>query len=187
MRRVGAVVAIVGSLLAANVSAAQTLGPVTIAAGGGASIQRVRDFAPLGPQLWLGAETVLVARLRVRVGMSLQRFGYRASASGSCPSTRYCAPPVTSALLLSAVTGTVVWRDTTGANPWYALGGLGTFSDVNGRDSNSRIGFVGGIGRSFGATRSWFIEAKLDVPYDAYGYGAIVPITVGRRFLRFTP
>lgn len=187
MRHAPALVALIASLLAANASAAQTLGPVTIAAGGGASLQRTRDFAPLGPQLWLGAETVLAARLRVRVAMSLQHFGYRASRTASCPPTRYCAPPVTSALLLSAVTGTVVWRDTTGANPWYALGGLGAFSDVNGRDSNSRIGLVAGIGRSFGATRSWFVEAKLDVPYDAYGYGAIVPITVGRRFFRFTP
>lgn len=187
MRRAAAAVALAAALLAPDRAESQTLGTVTLSLGGGVSVQRRPDFTPLGPQLWAGAETVLERRLRVRLAMSVQRFAYSAPAPAPCPPTRYCAPPITSALFLAAVTGTAVWRDTTGANPWYALGGLGAFSDLNGRDNNSRIGLVAGIGRGFGATRAWFIEAKIDVPYDAYGYGTIVPITVGRRFFRFTP
>ena len=182
--------ALFGAALAALAGArasAQTLGPVTMAAGGGVSVQRRSEFATVGPQLWLGAETVLERRLRVRLAMSAQRFAYDAPAPPPCPPKRYCAPPVTSSLALVAVTGTIVWRDTTGANPWYALGGLGAFSDANGRDSNSRIGLVAGFGRSFGRTRSWFLEAKADIPYDAYGYGAVFPITAGWRFFRFVP
>lgn len=173
--------------LAGTRASAQTLGPVSIAAGGGVTLQRRPEFAAAGPQLWLGAETVLERRLRVRLAMSAQRFSYAAPPPPPCPAQRYCAPPVTSSLALVAVTGTIVWRDTTGANPWYALGGLGAFSDANGRDSNSRIGLVAGVGRSFGRTRSWFVEAKADVPYDAYGYGVVFPITAGWRFFRFVP
>ena len=187
MRRAASALALAAALLGAGRAGAQTLGTITVSAGGGVSVQHSSDFTPLGPQLWAGGETVLERRLRVRVAMSVQRFAYHGPGSAACAPTRFCAPPITSALFLAAVTGTAVWRDTTGANPWYALGGLGAFSDLNGRDSNSRIGLVAGIGRSFGATRDWFVEAKVDVPYDAYGYGTVVPITVGRRFFRFTP
>ena len=187
--RLRALAVLVASLstIGAAAAHAQTLGPVTIAAGGGVSVQRRSEFATAGPQLWLGAATVLERRLRVRLAMSAQRFAYDAPAPSPCPPTRYCAPAITSSLALVAVTGTIVWRDTTGANPWYALGGLGAFSDFNGRDSNSRIGLVAGVGRSFGRTRSWFLEAKADIPYDAYGYGVVFPITAGWRFFRFVP
>lgn len=175
-------------LLAAPAPArAQTLGPVVLAAGGGASWQRTNDFTAVGPHLWLGAETVLERRLRVRLDVSVHRFAYAAPSPPPCPPQRFCAPPVTSALELIAVTGVIVWRDTTGANPWYALAGLGAYSDMSGRDANSRVGVNAGIGRSFGATRSWFIETRVNVPYDPYGYGAFIPLTAGWRFFRFTP
>ena len=186
-RRRAAALAVVLLLGAAAPAAAQTLGPVDVVAGAGATWQRAGDFSPVGPNVWLGAETVLERRLRVRLAASVHYFGYRGPTRVACAPSSFCAPPITSALQLVVVTGLIVWRDTTGARRWYPVAGLGAYSDANGRDANSRIGLVVGGGWSFGPHRDWSVEARLNLPYDAYGYGTFVPVTIGRRFARFTP
>jgi len=181
-----AVTALAALVAVHPVRAQATLGPVTLGVGLGGGWQSHHEFTPIGAHLWLGAETVLDQRLRVRLDIGVHRFGYASPKIAPCPPTTYCAPPVTSPLAITAITGTVVSRDTTGIRRWYWLVGLGAYSALGSRDYNSRLGVTGGIGREFGAAREYFIEARVHLPYDAYGYGAIVPVTFGWNFGRFS-
>ena len=167
--------------------AAQTLGPVTLATGLGGGYQGSKQFSAVGPHVWLGAETVLDGRVRVRLDVAVHLFGYASPAIAPCPRTAYCAPVLTTALQLGAITGTLVWRDTSGVRRWYYLAGLGAYSALGGRDANSRLGVTGGIGRELGQTRTFFVEARVHVPYDGNGYGVFVPVTAGWNFGHFLP
>lgn len=180
----------VAAAIAATVSplhAQQTIGPVTLAGGLGASYQHRADFSAAGPNFWVGAETVLDQQVRVRLDYSYHRFGYANPPVPACPRATYCAPIPASALQLGVISGTLVWRDTTGVRRWYGLAGLGVYSAYGGRDANSRLGLTGGIGREVGASRSFFIEARIHLPYDGNGYGFFAPITAGWNFGRFVP
>lgn len=189
MRRLTVLALGVAALLAPvhALRAQATLGPVTLGVGLGGSWQAHNEFSPVGAHLWLGAETVLDQRVRVRLDLGVHRFGYASPRTAPCPPTTWCAPPVTSPLAVTAITGTIVWRDTTGVRRWYYYAGLGAYSALGIRDYNSRLGLTGGIGREFGLARDYFIEARVHVPYDAYGYGAFVPVTFGWNFGHFTP
>ena len=88
---------------------------------------------------------------------------------------------------MGAITGSIVWRDSTGLRRWYYLAGLGAYSAYGGRDANSRLGLTGGIGREVGRSRSFFVEARVHLPYDGNGYGMFVPVTAGWNFGRFIP
>jgi hypothetical protein len=171
----------------APLAAQQTIGPVTLGGGFGAGFQPRSDFSSLGPNFWVGAETVLDRRVRVRLDYSYHRFGYANPPIAACPRTSYCAPVQTNALQLGVISGTLVWRDTTGARRWYALAGLGAYSAYSGRDANSRLGLTGGIGREVGASRSFFIEGRVHLPYDGNGYGVFVPVSAGWNFGHFVP
>ena len=174
-------------LPAGTVRAQGTLGPVALSAGFGAAYQGRKEFDRAGVHLWGGAETVLDRKVRVRLDVAVHYFGYASPPIAPCPRTTYCAPVPTNALEVGAITGTVVWRDTTGVRRWYWNAGLGAFSALGGRDANSRVGLTGGLGRELGASRSWFIEARVHAPYDANGYGVFVPITAGWTFGHFSP
>ena len=172
--------------LAAAPLAAQTVGPVLVSVGAGPTVQTDAQFSPVGAHLWAGTETVLDRRVRVRLDAALHHFGYTGPAArGSCPRD-FCAALQTSDLDLVAVTGTVVWRDTTGVRRWYGFGGLGAYGVLHLRDGNSRIGLTGGFGLDLGSR--WFAEARTHVAYDATGYrGVVFPVLVGRRIGRFVP
>jgi hypothetical protein len=172
---------------AAPLRGQQTMGPVTLSAGLGLGYQPRNEFSAGGANLFVGAETVLDQRLRVRLDFGYHRFSYASPAIAPCPRTTYCAPVVTSPLQLGAITGTIVWRDTTGVRRWYYLAGLGAYSAYGGRDANSRLGLTGAIGREVGASRSFFIEARVHLPYDGNGYGVFVPVTAGWNFGHFVP
>ena len=174
-------------LVPGTARAQQTIGPVALGVGLGGGYQPRSEFNAFGPNLWVGAETVLDRRVRVRLDFSLHRFAYASPVIAPCPPTTYCAPPLTSALSLGAITGTVVWRDTTGTRRWYWLAGLGAYSALGGRDANSRLGVNAGLGRELGATRSYFVEARIHAPYDGYHYGVFFPITAGWTFGHFLP
>ena len=174
-------------LLAAPLHAQQTLGPVALSAGLGTGYQASSEFSPIGVHAWVGAETLLDQRVRVRLDFGLHYFGYASPAIAPCPRTTYCAPVPTSALQIGAITGTIVWRDTTGARRWYWNAGLGAYSALGGRDANSRIGLTGGIGRELGPSRAYFIEARVHAPYDGNGYGIFIPVTAGWTFGHFVP
>lgn len=167
------------TLIAACPAEAQVIGPVSLSVGIGAGAIRAPDFSPLGLNALFAGETVLDNRLRVRLDAAVHRFGYSPDPVTPCPSTQYCAPPITGALTIVAITGTFVFRDTTNARSWYAFGGLGTYSAPYRRDANSRIGLTGGVGFTLGASRRMFAEARVHLPYDANGYGAFFPVTVG--------
>lgn len=167
------------TLVAPRPTTAQTVGKVAIHVGGGVAVQAADQFSPLGVHLWTGAETVLDRRVRVRLDMGIHHFGYSPPARAPCPRTQYCAPVMTTPLQVVAITGVIVWRDTTLARPYYALAGLGAYSALEGRDGNSRIGLVGGLGRSFGLHDRLSVEARVHLPYDANGYTAFWPLTVG--------
>lgn len=171
----------------AAASAQQTIGPVALGVGVGGGYQPRSEFTAIGPNVWAGAETVLDRRVRVRLDLSIQRFAYGSAAIPACPATTYCAPPLTSALAIAAITGTIVWRDTTGTRRWYWLGGLGAYSALGGRDANSRLGLNAGLGRELGAARDFFVEARVHAPYDGYHYGVFFPVTVGWTFGHFVP
>lgn len=173
--------------IGAHSLAAQTIGPVTLAAGLGVGYQGRKEFSPVGPHLWLGAETVLDRKVRVRLDFSLHRFGYASPAIATCAPTTYCAPVLTTPLQLGAITGTIVLRDTSGVRRWYYLAGLGAYSALGGRDANSRLGVTAGVGRELGATRSFLVEARVHVPYDGNGYGFFIPVTAGWNFGHFLP
>ena len=182
-----ALFAAVVPLAVARPVAAQTIGPVTLSVGLGGSYQARREFNPAGPHAWVGAESVLDHRMRVRLDFSLHHFAWASPPIAPCARTSYCAPTPVTPLQLGAITGTLVWRDSTGVRPWYFLAGLGTYSALGGRDANSRLGLTGGIGRQLGATRAYLVEARVHLPYDGNGYGVFVPITVGWNFGHFTP
>ena len=169
---------VAAALLASCPAEAQVIGPVSLYAGAGPGAIHARDYAALGLNALLAGETVLDHRVRVRLDLALHRFGYSPDPKEPCPPTRYCAPPITGALMIVAITATFVMRDTTGANPWYMFGGLGTYSAPYKRDANSRIGLTGGIGLE-GAQSRFFAEARVHLPYDANGYGVFIPVTVG--------
>ncbi len=181
---VAAAFAVVG---AAAPLAAQTLGAVTLGVGLGVGYQGRKEFSAVGPHLWLGAETVLDKKVRVRLDFSLHRFGYASPSIAACATTTYCAPVLTTPLQLGAITGTIVWRDTSGVRRWYYLAGLGAYSALGGRDANSRLGVTAGLGRELGATRSFLVEARVHVPYDGNGYGFFIPVTAGWNFGHFLP
>lgn len=174
-------------LAARPLAAQQTLGPVTLSGGFGVGYQPRNEFTIVGPHLWVGAESVLDQRLRVRLDLGVHYFPYTSPPIPPCPATTYCAPVVTKPLEIGAITGTIVWRDSTGVRRWYWMAGLGAYSALGGRDANSRLGLTGGIGRELGVTRSYFIEARVHLPYDGNGYGVFVPITAGWHFGHFTP
>ena len=164
-----------------------TLGPVALSAGFGTGYQGRKEFDAIGLHLWGGAETVLDQRVRVRLDLGVHYFGYASPAIAPCPRTTYCAPPLTRPLGVSAITGTLVWRDTTGVRRWYWNAGLGAYSALGGRDANSRLGLTAGLGRELGATRAYFVEARVHAPYDGNGYGVFFPITAGWTFGHFAP
>jgi hypothetical protein len=166
-------------MIAACPAEAQVIGPVSLFVGIGPGAIHTRDFQPLGVNAMFAGETVLDRRLRVRMDAAIHRFGYSPDPRPPCPATRYCAPPITGDLTIIAITATFVYRDTTNANPWYAFGGLGTYSAPYRRDANSRIGLTGGVGVAAGAAHRLFVEARVHVPYDANGYGVFFPVTVG--------
>lgn len=166
---------------------AQTIGPVTLSAGIGGGYQPRGTFGAIGPHVWGGAETVLDHRLRVRLDAAFHYFGYSGTHASPCPATRYCAPELTSPLEVTAISGTIIGRDTTGVRRWYWLAGLGTYSALGGRDGNSRLGLTGGIGRELGANRQYLVEARVHLPYDANSYDVLVPVTFGWNFGHFTP
>lgn len=172
---------------AAPVQAQGTLGPVALSAGLGTGYQPREEFSVVGMHLWAGAETVLDQRVRVRLDLAFHYFGYSSPPTAPCPRTTWCDPPLTTALEVTAITGTIVWRDTTGVRRWYWNAGLGAYSALGGRDANSRLGLTAGVGRELGAARTYFIEARVHVPYDANGYGVIVPVTAGWTFGHFSP
>ena len=182
-----AAITIAALLGAAPLPAQGTLGPVALSAGLGGGYQAHKEFDAIGFHVWGGAETVLDRRVRVRLDLGLHYFGYASPAIASCPRTTYCAPTPTSPLEVTAITGTVVWRDTTGVRRWYWNAGLGAYGTLGGRDGNSRLGLTAGLGRELGVARRWFVEARVHLPYDASGYGVIVPITAGWTFGHFTP
>lgn len=167
------------TLLTNRVAEAQTVGKVGIHVGGGIAAQAADEFSPIGVHLWTGAETVLDRRMRVRLDAGIHHFGYSPIERPPCPRTQFCAPRLTSALQVVALTGVYVWRDTTRARPWYGLAGLGAYSALNGRDGNSRIGLTAGAGWSFGLKDRLSLEARVHLPYDANGYTAFWPLTVG--------
>ena len=179
---------VVAGLLAAAPLAGQTVGPVLVSIGAGPSVQTDDQFSRVGVHLWAGTETVLDRRVRVRLDAALHHFSYAGPTSfpsSSCPRD-FCAPPQTSNLDLIAVTGTVVWRDTTNVRRWYGFAGLGAYGVLHLRDGNSRIGITGGLGLDLGSR--WFAEARTHLAYDATGYrGVVFPILVGRRIGRFVP
>jgi hypothetical protein len=188
VRRLTLAIATLASITgAAPLRAQGTLGPVALAAGLGTGFQARKEFNKVGMHLWVGAESVLDQRLRVRLDFGLHYFAYASPPIPPCPRTSYCSPPLTSALKLGAITGTVVWRDTTGVRRWYWNAGLGAYSALGGRDANSRLGLTAGLGREFGATRAYFVEARVHAPYDGNGYGVAVPITAGWTFGHFRP
>ena len=188
MRRLTLVALTAAAFLGAMPLAAQgTIGPVALSAGFGTGYQGRNEFDPIGLHVWAGAETVLDRRLRVRLDFGIHYFGYASPPIAPCPRTTYCAPPPTSALEVGAITGTVVWRDTTGTRRWYWNAGLGAYSALGGRDANSRLGLTAGLGRELGAARNYFVEARVHLPYDGNGYGIFVPITAGWTFGHFTP
>lgn len=164
-----------------------TLGPVALGAGIGTGYQARKEFNAVGMHLWVGAETVLDRRVRVRLDLGIHHFGYASPAIAPCPRTSYCSPPLTTALEVGAITGTVVWRDTTGVRRWYWNAGLGAYSALGGRDANSRLGLTAGLGRELGAARDYFIEARVHAPYDGNGYGVFFPVTAGWTFGHFVP
>ena len=164
-----------------------TLGPVALSAGLGTGYQGRNEFDRIGMHAWVGAETVLDRKVRVRLDFALHYFGYASPPIAPCPRTVYCAPVVTSALKVGAITGTVVWRDTTGVRRWYWNAGLGAYSALGGRDANSRVGLTAGLGRDLGTARRYFIEARVHLPYDGNGYGLFIPITAGWTFGHFSP
>jgi hypothetical protein len=166
-------------LVAVCPAEAQTVGPVSFFVGVGPGVMHANDYSPIGVNALFAGESVLDKRVRVRLDAAIHRFGYSPDPKPSCPPTRYCAPPITGALTIIAITATLVARDTTGASPWYAFGGIGTFSAPYKRDANSRIGLTGGVGFVAGATRRIFGEVRVHVPYDANGYGMFFPVTVG--------
>jgi hypothetical protein len=166
---------------------AQAIGPVTLSAGLGGGYQPRSTFGALGAHVWGAAETVLDRRLRVRLDAAFHYFGFAGSRAGPCPLDRYCAPELTSPLEVTAISGTIIGRDTTGVRHWYWLAGLGAYSALGGRDGNSRLGLTGGIGRELGADRQYLIEARVHLPYDASSYGVLVPITFGWNFGHFVP
>ena len=168
-------------------ASAQTIGPVTLSAGLGVGYQPRNTFGAIGPHVWGAAETVLDRRLRVRLDAAFHYFGFAGARAAPCPLTRYCAPELTSPLEVTAISGTVIGRDTTGVRRWYWLAGLGAYSALGGRDGNSRLGLTGGIGRELGANRQYLVEARVHFPYDANSYDVIVPITVGWNFGHFSP
>lgn len=172
------VIALMASLTA-RVADAQTVGKVAIHVGAGVAAQAADEFSPIGVHLWTGAETVLDRRVRVRLDMGIHHFGYSPIERPPCPRTQFCAPALTSALQVVALTGVYVWRDTTRARPWYGLAGLGAYSALNGRDGNSRIGLTAGAGWSFGLEDRLSLEARVHLPYDANGYKTFWPVTVG--------
>ena len=180
------IAALLASAVVAGEAAAQTMGPVTVQLGFGPTMQTERQFAAVGPHIWGAMETVLDRRLRIRVDAAFHHFDYKGVAEAACPPDRYCAPPLRSDLDLIAVTGTVLWRDTTGARPWYAFAGLGAYGVLHLRDGNSRAGLTGGVGREL--LGNWFAEVRAHYAYDATGYrGFVVPVVVGRRVGRFVP
>ena len=188
MRRLAIIgVALAALFAAAPVRAQGTLGPVALGAGIGTGYQARKEFNDVGMHLWVGAETVLDRRVRVRLDFGLHYFAYASPPIAPCPRATYCSPPLTTALKVGAITGTIVWRDTTGVRRWYWNAGLGAYSALGGRDANSRLGLTAGLGREIGATRAWFIEARVHAPYDGNGYGVFFPITIGRTFGRFSP
>ena len=174
-----AVLLVVSALATSRAAAAQTVGKVGIHVGGGIAAQAADEFSPIGVHLWTGAETVLDRRLRVRLDMGIHHFGYSPIDRPPCPRTQFCAPVLTSALQVVALTGVHIWRDSTGARPWYGLAGLGAYSALNGRDGNSRIGLTAGAGWSFGLHDRLSLEARVHLPYDANGYKTFWPVTVG--------
>jgi hypothetical protein len=182
-----AVACIAATLGSASALRAQTLGPVTLSGGLGVGYQGRKEFNPVGAHLWVGAETLLDRRVRVRLDFGLHRFEYGSPPIVACPRTSYCSPAVTSPLQLGAITATLVWRDTTGVRRWYWLGGLGAYSALGGRDANSRVGLTAGVGHEMGVSRSFFVEARVHLPYDGNGYGVFIPITAGWNFGRFVP
>ena len=188
MRRLTLAAIVTAALLAAApLRAQQTLGPVALSAGLGTGYQASSEFHAIGAHAWVGAETVLDERVRVRLDFGLHYFGYASPPIASCPRTTYCAPAATSALKIGAITGTVVWRDTTGIRRWYWNAGLGAYSALGGRDANSRIGLTAGVGRELGPSRAYFIEARVHAPYDGNGYGVFFPVTAGWTFGHFVP
>jgi hypothetical protein len=181
-------IAMVGvGMIPGTVHGQQTIGPVALSVGLGGSYQPRGEFSAVGPNLWVGAESVLDRRLRVRLDFSLHRFAYGSPPIAPCPPTTYCAPPLTSALSIGAITGTIVWRDTTGVRRWYWLAGLGTYSALGGRDANSRLGVSAGVGHELGALRQFFVEARVHAPYDGNHYGVFFPVTAGWTFGHFVP
>ena len=172
---------------AATVHAQGTMGPVTLSAGLGGGYQPGNTFSALGGHAWGAAETVLDRRVRVRLDAAFHYFGFAGGHAAPCPATRYCAPLLTTPLEVTAITGTIVGRDTTGVRRWYWFAGLGAYSAFGGRDGNSRLGLTGGIGRELGAARQYLVEARVHLPYDADSYGVFVPITFGWNFGRFVP
>lgn len=185
MRALLAAAALLVPALAAR--AQQTIGPVTLSAGLGGGYQPRSTFGAVGPHLWGAAETVLDRRVRVRLDAAFHYFGFAGSHAAPCPLTSYCAPELTTPLEVTAITGTIVGRDTTGVRRWYWLAGLGTYSALGGRDGNSRLGLTGGIGRELGANRQYLLEARVHLPYDANSYDVLVPITFGWNFGHFVP
>ena len=182
------IIAVLAAIASASPTAAQqTLGPVTLSGGLGIGYQQREQFSAVGPHAWVGAETMLDQRVRVRLDFGYHRFSYASPPIAACARATYCAPAVTSPLQMGAITGSIVWRDTTGVRRWYYLAGLGAYSAFGGRDANSRLGLTGGIGREVGRSRSFFIEARVHLPYDGNGYGMFVPVTAGWDFGRFTP
>jgi hypothetical protein len=177
-RVIASAAVVAAALLASCPAEAQVIGPVSLYAGVGPGAIHARDYSPLGLNAMLAGETVLDDRVRVRLDAAIHRFGYSPDATAPCPPTRYCAPPITGALMIVAITATFVYRDTTRASPWYAFGGLGTYSAPYKRDANSRIGLTGGVGLA-GASSRFFAEARVHLPYDANGYGAFFPVTLG--------
>ena len=183
----GAVASVTAVALLPAAARAQTIGPVTLSAGLGGGFQSRSTFGAIGPHAWGGAETVLDRRFRVRLDAAFHYFGFAGRKARPCPPTTYCAPEITSPLEVTAISGTIIRRDTTGVRRWYWLAGLGAYSVFGGRDGNSRLGITGGIGRELGADRQYFIEARVHLPYDANGYGAIVPVTFGWNYGHFVP
>ena len=170
---------VAATLVAACPSEAQVIGPVSLFIGLGPGGMHARDYQPLGVNAMFAGETVLDQRVRVRLDAAIHRFGYSPDPVAPCPPTRYCSPPITGDLTIIAITATFVYRDTTNANPWYAFGGLGTYSAPYKRDSNSRLGLTGGVGVAVGGKRRAFAEVRVHLPYDANGYGVFVPLTLG--------
>lgn len=187
MKRLTFAALVTAALLPVGTLRAQgTLGPVALRAGLGTGYQGRKEFDPIGAHVWAGAETVLDRKVRVRLDVGIHYFAYASPPVRPCPRTTYCAPVSTSALEVGAITATVVWRDTTGVRRWYWNAGLGAFSALGGRDANSRVGLTAGLGRELGASRRWFVEARVHAPYDANGYGVFVPVTAGWTFGHFS-